>query len=582
MFRSLAFFALLLSSLISQAQQGVIISKSFQMPKDSTSVERIVQSLNEFLAQKEAENKQNKFVIPADLPETSCLLDEMKGIEKSEKRKDDRFYKPYIEQAVKQSDNSWLVQLSYIGIEDKEPVIRATFELQAKPGGDRFYFSSPLKRNTANWNKKKLGVINLVWKDTLSAALSEAYLAKVTAFDLKLKSKKTATDFYYTPNVTDALKALGVLYKSDYTTATEVSLSARENSKLILVKGAPLKSAFDLHDCWHERFLNVVAEDRRNRPIDEGCAYLYGGSWGISWPQIYNTFKSRIASREGVNWVAMYENPENFGESQEKALYTNYVINALLVDKIEKEKGFPSVMEFLQCGPYLRTNENYFAALEKLTGINKENFNTKIALLVRSKEFEDKSSKFSVTSIIKKDATEKAEDKLTKDQKTAQKKAKEAEKKNSKTDKKKDKKSDKKSEKKSDKKAEKKSEEKKPKLSKEEKAEAKAAEKAAKEEKSDAKKAVKKEPKPEKSGAEVKAKDGMISKVRAAERKEKEAKEKAEKDRLKELDKAQDVAKKAERAKEKEAKDLEKGSKPKKSRKKKGEAAADSSNFIIK
>ena len=61
-----------------------------------------------------------------------------------------------------------------------------------------------------------------------------------------------------------------------------------------------------------------------------------------------------------------------------------YVINALLVQKIEKEQGFAAVMELLSCGKYEKGNENYFKALEKITGINKANFNAEVWKLVRA------------------------------------------------------------------------------------------------------------------------------------------------------------------------------------------------------
>ena len=63
-----------------------------------------------------------------------------------------------------------------------------------------------------------------------------------------------------------------------------------------------------------------------------------------------------------------------------------YVLNALIVQKIEKEKGFEGVWEFLNCGPYEKTNENYFKTLEKLTGITKNSFNDKVWELINKEK----------------------------------------------------------------------------------------------------------------------------------------------------------------------------------------------------
>ena len=60
----------------------------------------------------------------------------------------------------------------------------------------------------------------------------------------------------------------------------------------------------------------------------------------------------------------------------------DYIVNALLVKKIEKEKGFAGVWELLNIGPFEAGNEKYYATLEKLTGITKQNYNEKIWELI--------------------------------------------------------------------------------------------------------------------------------------------------------------------------------------------------------
>jgi hypothetical protein len=64
----------------------------------------------------------------------------------------------------------------------------------------------------------------------------------------------------------------------------------------------------------------------------------------------------------------------------------DYVVDALIIQKLEKEKGFSAVWELLNCGKYQEGNENYFKMLEKLTGINKSNYNKKIWELVKNEK----------------------------------------------------------------------------------------------------------------------------------------------------------------------------------------------------
>ena len=64
-------------------------------------------------------------------------------------------------------------------------------------------------------------------------------------------------------------------------------------------------------------------------------------------------------------------------------MYVSYFLNALIVQKIEKEKGFPAVTGLLGCGKREKGDENYFKALESTTGITKANFNNAMSELIK-------------------------------------------------------------------------------------------------------------------------------------------------------------------------------------------------------
>lgn len=183
----------------------------------------------------------------------------------------------------------------------------------------------------------------------------------------------------------EVMQNIGVLYKLEYNGRSVGTINANENNTALLVNGTYNTNfnAFDPHDLWHERARNAIATNSINKAVDEGCAYLYGGSWGISWLQILKTFKDKVASNPNSDWLSLYDGFYNFGESKEKHLIVSYLINALIVEKIEKEKGFSAVKELLSCGKYEKGNENYFKVLERLTGINKANFNENVWSLIK-------------------------------------------------------------------------------------------------------------------------------------------------------------------------------------------------------
>jgi hypothetical protein len=380
---------LLLSFSISFGQTNSLTqSVNLSLPKDSIVSNRLLKSLNDFLSLKEKSNKENIFVEKDDLLETSLLLDELKKIERNTKTKDDNFYKGYLNNIVQLDKDNFLVEFSYMGINENTPVLAASFAVIAKQKNNKFYFSSPLKRNTVSWKSKKIGNCTFHFKNTLNSKVASDYVKTVTLLDKKLKTVNAKIEWYGCKDFPDVLQNIGVDYKIDYNGKSSTTFNANENNTLILVSGNGDENfnSFDPHDLWHERARFAYSRDLINKAVDEGCAYLYGGSWGISWQQILKTFKEKVASDPKTDWLtlALYETPQiNFGESQQKHLMADYVVNALLVEKIEKEKGFSAVIEFLCSGKNKKGgSENYFIVLEKLTGINKNNFNAKIWELI--------------------------------------------------------------------------------------------------------------------------------------------------------------------------------------------------------
>lgn len=363
----------------------LIVPANVILPKDTLVAKQLVKSLNAFLGQKESPNKENIFVLKEDLLETSILLDEMKGIEKSAKFKDDNFYKGYLNNVVQIDKSNFIIQLSYIGINENAPILAASFEILAKYIDDKFYFLSPLQRNTLSWQTKKIGNCTFHFKNELNAKVAGAYVKDVALFDKKLNAPQDNIVWYGCNDMPEVMQNIGVLYKLEYNGRSVSTINANENKTTLLVNGTYNTSfnSFDPHDLWHERARNVLPKNTINKPVDEGCAYLYGGSWGISWSQILKMFKEKVAFNPNSDWLSLYDGFYNFGESKEKHLIVSYVINALLVEKIEKEKGFPAVIELLSCGKYEKGNENYFRVLEKLTGINKANFNENVWVLIK-------------------------------------------------------------------------------------------------------------------------------------------------------------------------------------------------------
>jgi hypothetical protein len=372
----------LISLAFASRAQSITIPKWIRLPADTALQKKLISSLNAFLAQKEKPNKDNTYVIKEALPETSALLDEMKGLEQNEVLKDDNYYKSYLTNIVELDTDNFIVQLSYIGVNHTTPILRASITLMAKRVGKVFDFYSPLKQNTQSWKVKKFDNLTCYYKTDFDAEKAKAYQKMVYFYDKKLKIAESPVEFYYCSSFTEAMHLAGLEYKAAYNGQKNNSLSAYQNNTNLVINGE-LDNGFDPHDLFHDKLAIVMPN--ANRPVNEGCAYLYGGSWGYSWLTVLSKFKQYASTHPNADWLSLYLATANY-EDGDKPLKTAYVLNALIVQKIEREQGFSKVMELLSCGPREKGDENYFAELKKLTGIDKENFNTKMIELIKSEK----------------------------------------------------------------------------------------------------------------------------------------------------------------------------------------------------
>lgn len=381
-------WTLLFSTLFTNAQTNALrLNPNIVLPKDSIESKNLTNSLNNFLLSAQKSNEENKFVFEREKMETFIQLDEVKGIEKSGKYKDDYFYKPYLTNVVLLKDNNYLLQVSYIGTNENTALLRASFEFIAHKTNNSFTFSSPLLNNSRNWKFVKVGNNIFHYQNTINKEKVKEFNKLTSSFDLKLKSTNKITDYYCCDNIIELQKLIGVDYKSDYNGRTVSVWSSSFGDRKLIVFGNnnATFNEFDPHDLFHDRLSLVIPRNKVNKPVDEGCAYLYGGSWGLSWEEIFKTFKEQIAANKNISWTEIKENPVYF-KTKEFPNSADYIVNALLVQKIEKEKGFAGVWELLNVGPFEKGNEKYYQTLEKLTGISKVKYNDKIWELINNEK----------------------------------------------------------------------------------------------------------------------------------------------------------------------------------------------------
>lgn len=386
--RTVTFLTLLLSLQFSFSQTNeLIINSNIKLPKDSIESTLLITCVNNFLNSIKTSNENNKYILPSEKIETIVLLNQLYNIQNSKSFNDATFYKPYLTNIINLTEEKYLLQLSYIGINKNTPYVKIALELIAHRVNQSFLFSSTLIDNTKNWKIFKANNVVFHFKDTINKEKVMSYDKHHALFDEKLKLKNKISELYLTNNFVELLKLIGIQYKSDYNGKKEGAISSVfENKKLIITGVNNTLDNFDPHDLWHNRLSLALSKKLINKPIDEACAYLYAGSWGMTWEEILKKFNKEVLNKKDNDWLNYKKHQTNFGDSNAEHLMIDYVIDALIIKKIEKEKGFSSVLELLSCGPYEKENTNYYKTLEKLTGITKQNYNKEVWKLIKNEK----------------------------------------------------------------------------------------------------------------------------------------------------------------------------------------------------
>lgn len=354
----------------------IIIRDGIRLPKDSSLTSKMLSDLSVFLNDAHKDSVKKNQIIGGNYLYTKLLTDELIGIQSSKNFNNESFYKPYLDNLIILNDNEYLLKVSFIGFENETSYFRASFDIKSVLEKDQFKFESFFKARTENWKMKLINNHTFYFKDSINSLQLNKYVNSVSMIDTKLGLTDFQTDVYCCEDIFEAQQLIGINYKSDFNGAKFTIFSSKDNQHKVklLANDNSYLTNIDPHDLWHDRLSLIKPRREFYRPIDEGCAYFYGGSWGFSWEEILETFRDSVATKKSVNWYSFYEKPSYF-KTGKYSNNTFYVINALFVKEIEERHGFEGVWKFLQCD---NKGEKYFTLLDDLIGINEENFNFKI------------------------------------------------------------------------------------------------------------------------------------------------------------------------------------------------------------
>lgn len=277
-------------------------------------------------------------------------------------------------------NHQYMLTMSYT----KNDEIGRMLNFLAKETNEGVVFANPLEYNTKFWKTTTVGTITYFYPDTIDTERAEVFNQKNILMAKKLNIPVRNWDVYMCRNYQEAIQIQGCFY--------EFTRNGIFNSGDI-IDSKTLFSCMNDEDFSHDVLHIYASQIRgkvRNSVAECGLAYYWGNAYhsGIAGKspglkELIPAVQHYLKSNKEVKLLDLFdERPDVLAEyGYPKPIQIHQIISGIICREIERQKGVEGIIELLKSG---RGDDNYFKSINKLLGINRENFNTRVHKLIFS------------------------------------------------------------------------------------------------------------------------------------------------------------------------------------------------------
>lgn len=379
-------FSYFLISIFTFSQSKVLINKDLKITEDTLTRKKLVDVISHFILEKNIQNENLANLNPEGKLETLLFLKELRELQNSKVFSTHYTLMYEMTSAEAQNKNNFTLHLNCFFSDGEIKNNVAEIELAVQEINGKYFISSAIKNNLIHWKLKTIENYSFYYKNEFEEKKLKDFIAKNNQLSVNLKEPKIPTKVYCVNDLYDAYELLGINYKR-FTSANNFFLGVdfvRENSQCAMIVATEKGTTdnFSFGSLWKARITDKYPFKNLYIPVLEGYSYINDGNPFYRWEQILIHFRSSFPVSQKTDWLSLYGSKENFSLPS-TPLYFEDFINALIIKRIEKERGLSGVLELLTCGKFDNENQNnYFKTLEKVSGITKTTFNESIDKLI--------------------------------------------------------------------------------------------------------------------------------------------------------------------------------------------------------
>lgn len=343
--------------------------------KDSITTFKIEKALNGFLTEAQEKDYSEEYVDSTHLLKYEFFFNKLAGIGKHSD-----FHKPLVLKSYRVENGNYRLTVGFTGEREGQPFIYQMTELKAVPFKDHYRFYCPFEDNTKHFKSKTFENVTYHFSNSINEKRAKDFV-EFTQELAKLTNGPIPELNYYSFNSLDELlKSYGFLYSARQCNFLCYDLGFTDNKGSTYITGTDNEN-YVFGFIGDYLYYNLPNKDEIYWPFVQGLSAYYGG-YGLSYDDM-NTMKSQFRNEFKANPDINFL--EEFKKGRKSSInrhFSYYVMSAFLFEKALQEVEFDEILELV----YSENDGKYFFEnLDKVLGVNENNFHKTILNLIEEK-----------------------------------------------------------------------------------------------------------------------------------------------------------------------------------------------------